>query len=312
MKINAALAWASPRLKPIRITCAADKDVGRLEAEILLAHVLKKDRIWLVAHSEGQVQDLPLRRFRTLVRRRQKHEPIAYILGKKDFYGRTFAVNKNVLIPRPETELLIDLVRTPSSRTMQARRGQGEVIWDVGTGSGAIAITLAKELPDADILASDVSSSALAVARKNAKRLGATNVTFFKADLLNDKISKTLRSSAKTNASLIITANLPYLPLSDKQKLEPDVVKFEPSHALFTGRDGLELIIRFLDQVALALHEWKFKTVTLLLEYDPPQTKQLLKIAKSTFPGSKIQIHKDLAGRNRVIEIHRVSAAKTV
>jgi release factor glutamine methyltransferase len=300
MTIAELLGASAQRLQPKIITCAADKTIGRLEAEILLAFVLKKDRMWLIAHSDEQVKDLPLRRFNVLIKQRVQHEPIAYILGEKDFYGRPFFVNRHTLIPRPETELMVEtVVGTRHAVSLP-------IIWDVGTGSGALAVTLACEVQDATVLASDVSAQALVVARKNAKRHGAEKrITFVKANLLDKKIEKIISDMGRGNPAptLIITANLPYLPMSDQKILEPDVVKFEPSSALFCERDGTELIIKLLDQIALAKHAWRFSSITILLEFDPPQAKELKKIAKSTFPYAIVTIHKDLAKRNRLLEI---------
>ncbi len=296
MIITDLLARATQQLQPNVITCAADKSIGRLEAEILLAFVLKKDRMWLISHSDAPVNDLHIRRFNVLVKQRVQHEPIAYILGEKDFYGRPFFVNRHTLIPRPETELIAEtVVGTRHAVSLP-------IIWDVGTGSGALAVTLACEMPDATLIASDVSAPALVVAKKNAKRHGVEKrITFVKADLLNQKIQTIL--VLKNAPTLIISANLPYLPMSDKNILAPDVVKFEPSSALFCERDGMELIIKLLDQIALAKHTWHFSSITILLEFDPPQAKELQKIAKSTFPGATVRVLKDLAKRNRVLLI---------
>lgn len=297
MTISQTLKEASLKLQPKTITCVADKQLGRLEAEILLAHLLKKDRIWLLAHDDEELKTGVATKFQALVRRRSKHEPVAHLLGEKDFYGRTFAVSKNVLIPRPETELMIDLVKELVEDPSSA------IAWDVGTGSGAIAITLALECPSMDVLASDVSSAALAVTRKNAKRLNANDVTFIKSDLLSKSLSQKISLQHKSHSTLVVCANLPYLPTSDKKMLEPDVVKFEPSLALFSGKDGLTLITKLLNHLALAVHEWKFEHVLILIEFDPPQTKTLQKLATALFPDWNITIQQDLAGRDRILTI---------
>ncbi len=170
-------------------------------------------------------------------------------------------------------------------------------IWDVGTGSGAIAIAIAKNLPTSHVFATDISSSALALAKKNAKRLKAKNISFLKADLLSPSLLPLFARIRE--GGLIITANLPYLPATDKTKMDADVVKYEPSSALFAGKDGLKIIEQFLRQLASS----RLPFSNLFLEYDPPQTKKLRALAKSLLTKMKIQIHKDLAGRNRVIEI---------
>jgi release factor glutamine methyltransferase len=208
-------------------------------------------------------------------------------------------VTPDVLIPRPETELIVELA-LKEQRNHHSR----SVIWDVGTGSGAIAITLSKELenkiPAPYVIASDVSKAALKVARANAKRHHA-HVTFIAADLLNNRIQSELREAEGT--SLLITANLPYLPNSDKKILAPDVIKFEPSSALFSGKEGLDLTTKFLDQIEENCRHWGFKHITILVEFDPPQAKKLLRLAKILFSSAKIAIHKDLAGRHRVLVV---------
>jgi release factor glutamine methyltransferase len=303
MMLKELLKQATKQLQPRKITCSADTDIGRLEAEVLLAHVLKKNRVWLLAHPEAEVMSAQSRVFERFVKRRMKHEPIAHILGEKEFYGRTFVVNKHTLIPRPETELMIDVVKTtvePDPHLHGDNSGNRTIVWDVGTGSGTIAVTLAKELPKATILASDVSARALAVAKKNAKRLGA-DVTFLKSNLLQPNTYRWMQKHP--GADVVIAANLPYLPNSDKKKLDLDVVKFEPSSALFSGADGLHLIRRFMGQLSRHLPEWNFRRAILLFEFDPPQVKTIRQLAEKFFPRAEISIHQDLAGRDRVIEI---------
>ncbi len=275
-----------------------NSSLERFETEILLAHFLKKERIWLKAHNEETLSPSQKKKFDTLIRRRQKHEPIAYILGKKEFYGRSFCVNKDVLIPRPETELMIELIQHTEGRGDHA-----PTIWDVGTGSGAIAITLAHEIPHAKLLATDISSRALMIAKKNASRLGVKNrITFLKSNLLEKNSYNWLKKQTTKN-NLIICANLPYLPNSDKQKLDADVVKFEPSRALFSGKDGLDLIRKLLGQLSRHLPEWGYSNVTLLFEFDPPQAKILQALAKKIFPTTSIEVTKDLAKLPRILSI---------
>lgn len=291
--IREVLAHAAKELQPKRIVCDEDRNLGQLEAELFLSTILKKDRSWLRIHDDVALPASRFVLFQKMVTRRKKHEPVAYILGHKEFFGLDFIVDKRVLIPRPESELIVERVLDilkdePSSR---------DVVWDVGTGSGAIAISIASHIAPRNVIASDISTKAIAVAKKNARALKTKNVTFLKANLL-DAIAR--RAIEKTKPSrLIITANLPYLPTSDKKKLEKDVVAFEPSNALFAKQDGLELIAKLLSQ----LNSFDIHFDTLLLEYDPPQTKTLRALARSVFPKAKLTVHKDLAGRDRVFEI---------
>jgi len=299
MTVSEALREAAQKLQPKRIVCDLDRDVGRLEAEILLAHVLKRDRAWLLAHPEYEVRGTKYALFSQLVSRRANHEPVAYILGRKEFYGRDFKVTPDVLIPRPETELIVDLVKRSTKHEVRST----PFILDLGTGSGALAVTLAKEIDGVTVLATDISPKALAVARRNAKNYNAKNISFLVADLLDVKVLTRLRQASKKSPMLIIAANLPYLPESDKKNLDADVVEFEPSGALFAGQDGLTLIKRFLTQLARHQGSLGFETIRAYFEFDPPQAADLKRVAQKLLPKAKILIHKDLANRNRILEI---------
>lgn len=276
------------------------KDASRIdaiEAEILLAFVLRKDRAWLMAHNDERVGSGVIRAFRKLVVRRAAHEPIAHLIRYREFYRRRFAVNKHVLIPRPETELLVE-----RALALMSIAG-ASVLWDVGTGSGAIAVTVAAERPDVPVLATDVSGRALLVAKHNARTHAPRRIAFLKSNLLQPNAYRWLARHAHNNATLVIAANLPYLPLSDKKILAPDVTTFEPSLALFSGSDGLTLIKKFLGQIARHAPEWGYGHVMLLFEFDPPQAKGLRALATTFFPHKKIAIWRDLAGRNRLLEV---------
>ena len=291
--IRESLQQAAKELQPTRITCSTDLDVGLLEAELLLAYVIGKDRTWLRIHDDTLLTTTQSRRFRALVRRRQKHEPIAYLIGTKEFYGLPFFVNRHVLIPRPDSELLIDLTRKSLSSEPRAT----DLVWDVGTGSGAVALAIATRIAPRQVLATDISAQALRVAKKNALSLQQSNVTFVQANLLDTKLRHWLKQH--TYKKLIIVANLPYLPIDDKKKLEPDVVQYEPANALFARKDGTALIECLMKQLATS----NIRFTSAFFEYDPPQTKKLRTLAKQMFQQTRIRVHKDLAGKNRVIEI---------
>jgi release factor glutamine methyltransferase len=299
MTVSEALREAAQKLQPKRIVCDLDRDVGRLEAEILLAHVLKRDRAWLLSRPDLRLTTDDSRLFSDLVSRRANHEPVAYILGRKEFYGRDFKVTPDALIPRPETELIVDLVKRSTKHEVRST----PFILDLGTGSGALAVTLAKEIDGVTVLATDISPKALAVARRNAKNYNAKNISFLVADLLDVKVLTRLRQASKKSPMLIIAANLPYLPESDKKNLDADVVEFEPSGALFAGQDGLTLIKRFLTQLARHQGSLGFETIRAYFEFDPPQAADLKRVAQKLLPKAKILIHKDLANRNRILEI---------
>lgn len=302
--VSALLKEAAKQLKPVKMTCVADQKQGWLEAEILMAYTLQKDRAWVVTHGTDELVPSLEKRFRLLVERRLAHEPIAYIIGEKDFYGHPFVVNRTVLVPRPETELIIE--------TLKERYQKNDVFaaWDVGTGSGAIAITVALEFPRAFVIASDVCKRALKTATKNAEIHGVTKrITFVHADLLTKDIERALgqrstanglRPSAVSRQPLTILANLPYLPESDRAKLAKDVTAFEPAKALYAGEDGLGLIRKLFAQIS---DELNVNPKLILAEFDPPQAKTILKLAKEIFPLAKVAIRKDLAGRERLLEI---------
>lgn len=314
MTISVALYEAAKKLQPKRITCEAERGLGRLEAEILLSHILGKDRAWLLAHGVEILRPALYRKFQNFVDRRTNHEPVAYILGYKEFYGRNFKVTRDTLIPRPETELMVDLIRDlplpllakeGDKKTLPLAKGEleGVCILDLGTGSGALAVSLAKEIPNSTVLATDLSPRGLNVAKQNASQLAAKNIKFLKANLLEPEVRKFLKHASKKHPALIIAANLPYLPTTDKKTLDPDVVRYEPSKALFAGQDGLGLIRKFLVQLAHHSGSLGFDSIHAYLEFDPPQSANLKNLTRSLFPKAKIKIHKDLAGRKRILEL---------
>lgn len=228
---------------------AASKQIDRLDAELILQHFLGvSDRSYLVAHSDEVLPNTTV--INTHVERRANGEPLAYILGFREFYGRNFFVTPDVLIPRPETETIIDLVKTikPSK------------LLDVGTGSGCIAITLALELPDAEVDAIDISEDALLVAQKNAAHHGV-KINFYKSDLL---------ANYRAKPDTLVIANLPYV---DKKWtwLNRETLDYEPTLALYAEQNGLELIYKLIDQLP--------EQCELILEADPCQHDAIIDYA---------------------------------
>ncbi len=213
-----------------------DPEEAALDAEVLARHVLDWDRATLVARWRESPPASFDERFQPLITRRAAREPVAYITGHREFWDLDFEVTPDVLIPRPETELIIEEALTHAREVRQPH----EII-DVGTGSGCIAIALAHELPFARVTGTDISIPALHVARRNAQRHGvARRVTFLHADLLDEM----------TPADLIVS-NPPYVPASDAPGLQPEVGLYEPAAALFGGAgDGLELVRRLLASAA--------------------------------------------------------------
>lgn len=290
--------WAKPQLQPKHITCpSTEKDIGMFEATVLLRYVLQKDELWIATNSSFRLTTKQINTFKKIVHLRTKHKPIAYILGEKEFYGYLFSVNKSTLIPRPETETLIDSAIEIISQSHLSE----PLVWDIGTGSGAIAITLAKKIPRAQILATDTSKRALQTAQKNAtSHQIQSRITFLQQNLLQPKAYKWLLAHQSSDKQVIICANLPYLPESDKTKLAPDITEYEPKSALYSGKDGLALIFRLLGQIARHYNEWKYDSIYILLEFDPPQITQLYAQIKKLFPKATITFKQDLAKRDRI------------
>jgi release factor glutamine methyltransferase len=207
----------------------------RLDAEVLVAFALGIDRTRVIIESQKPLEPAELSLLRDLVKRRRAREPIAYLRGEREFYGRPFRVDARVLIPRPDTEALVDVGLSRTSHVSLSMRQL-----DLCTGSGCVAITMARQRPTATVLATDLSPGALAVARDNAYRLGAYNVGFLESDLFA-RVPQDARFD-------IVTANPPYIPTGDIAGLMADVRDFEPRSALDGGADGLDLVRKIVDQ----------------------------------------------------------------
>lgn len=214
---------------------------ARLEAGSLLGHALNRDRTYLITHGDDRLTDEELDRFRTLIARRAAREPLQYIVGYQEFFKLTFEVTPYVLIPRPETELIVE------AALELADQEQSLSILDVGTGSGCIVISLLNELKNAHAIATDISSNALGVARRNAQRHNVNDrVTFIQADSLSR-----LNQSA---AFSLVVSNPPYIPARDIVTLQSEVREHEPLTALVSGADGLDHIRALLRETPQLLH----------------------------------------------------------
>lgn len=277
-RVDEALAWARAALK-------GASEVEPLDAPVLLAHVLGVDRAALHAHPERPLTPEQFARFQQAIAERRRGVPVAYLTGKRAFYDRELAVSPAVLIPRPETEHLVEAALD------WARGRTGLRIADVGAGSGAIAVTLAAHLPGAAVWAIDRSEEALAVARENAARAGVEKrITFVRGDLLSPLLAAALRVN-------LIAANLPYIPSADLDGLA--VARFEPRAALDGGPDGLDLIRRLLDQAPAALTPGGL----VLLEIQSGQGVRVAELAGTAFPGAEVRVLADYAGHDRVVWI---------
>ncbi len=207
-------------------------DNPRLDAEVLLAFALGVARTQLFIDLGKPLDPKELAAFRDLVKRRREREPVAYLRGFREFYGRDFKVDARVLIPRPDTECLVEVALKQTAQVSLSMRAL-----DLCTGSGCIAITLARERPTSKVMATDTSAEALEVARDNAMRLGAYNVAFARADLLD----------GITGRFDVVTANPPYIASAEVSSLSPDIVKHEPRLALDGGADGLDFARRIVN-----------------------------------------------------------------
>ena len=260
---------------------------ARLDAQVLLAHVLKQSRSWLFAHHEFELSNEDCRRYADMITRRRRREPVAYLLGRKEFYGLEFAVDQRVLIPRPETELLVDLVLAQISD----RRGRPVVVADVGTGSGAIAITVAVHAPEAKVYGIDISQDALDVAEENRKRLTPeAGPLLLEGDLLDP-----LPEPAD-----VIVANLPYIADEEYSGLQSDVRDYEPRVALKAGVEGLDLIERLLEQLPTKVQP----RGAVLLEISPRQGEIVQKMAQELRPKpSYVGLRRDYSGQVRMVTL---------
>ncbi|MBP6945517.1 peptide chain release factor N(5)-glutamine methyltransferase [Patescibacteria group bacterium] len=280
------------------------------ETETLLAFILLQERTWLVAHSEESLSTRQMERFFSLIERRAQHEPLAYLTGSGEFYGYLFHLNKYVLIPRVETEELIERASLQLTRLVQEREKNGAgndlLVWDVGTGSGAIAISIKNQFPTVDTIASDVSEEALVVAKKNAARFLAPEYQpiFIQGSLLTSDIKEIiLDHKIKT---LVVVANLPYLPHSDKEVLQKSVVAYEPSIALFADEEGNALILLLAEQLAAFIKEYSCSLMAYF-EFDPPQANTLKEKVQALFPEASVTIHQDAYERERFLEVNTLS-----
>lgn len=266
-----------------------------LDAEVLLGFVLDKSREFLYTYPAESVPPEQAKHFRQLIKRRIKGEPVAYIVGFKDFYGMRFTVNKKVLVPRPETEILVREILTSIPRKRKFN------VWDVGTGSGCIAVTLAKILEQENnfkkVYAVDVSKKVLDTAARNARRHQVENkIHFLQSDILSSVLKSKKRYHHAFQNLNIVAANLPYL--TKRQFKKSPTIQKEPRQALVAGEKGLKYYRRLLEQIQKLESQF-----LLILEIDPQQVSLLREMVPQIFPDARIEIKPDLAGRERVAKI---------
>jgi release factor glutamine methyltransferase len=224
----------------------ADIETARLDSMVLLEDTTGKDRAWLLAHPEFVLSPQALNKLEECVKRRLAHEPLAYIRGKCEFYGREFIVNSHSLQPRSETETMIDILKPFVRDKIRNNIGKKLQIIDIGTGSGALAVTAKLEIPESTVFATDIDANCLKTARKNAKKL-TSDISFLVGDLLEPLPDNLFKDSYS-----IILANLPYVP--DFHTINK-AAEHEPKLAIFGGPDGLDLYRNLFDQINLLAHQ---------------------------------------------------------
>ncbi|MDD2766687.1 MAG: peptide chain release factor N(5)-glutamine methyltransferase [Candidatus Moranbacteria bacterium] len=285
---------------------AEKKYIDPIDFFLLIAHTLKKEKIFILTHPEYEINSSEEKNIRNNILRRIQHEPIAYITGSKEFYGYDFTVTKDTLIPRPETEQIVELViESVHNQQLTENKEQKIAIIDIGTGSGNIIISIVKEIKkqftssvsNISFYALDISLPALVVAKENAKKHAVeNNIEFYTSDLLEGMKEKIPQTDI-----LIITANLPYVSHTLYENTPPDVHNFEPMTALISEEDGLAHYHRLLKKIKQL--SYTKQSFFLLLEMSPEQSLPLSRFISDLFPQATVHIHQDLAQKDRIVSI---------
>jgi len=266
---------------------------ARLDAEVLLSHIILKDRVWLITHRDDVLDDNHQREFADVIRRRTRREPLQHIIGNQEFWGLEFIVSPDVLIPRPETEFIIEAALA----IVQDRNTPVRII-DLCTGSGCIAVSLAKELTAARVIATDASEKAIAAALENTRRHGVSErIRFLLGDLFEPLEELDIRGQID-----IIVSNPPYVQAGDLSTLQPEVRDYEPEMALIAGPGGTEIATRIIQLAPVYLK----KNGTLIMEMGLGQAEALTRMVEATGAYGDRELLKDLAGIERVIVARKV------
>lgn len=255
-----------------------------LDTTLIIEYVLGLNKLDTIMHQDDSILTREIEAIQECIQDRLRHKPIAYIIGHKEFYGREFIVNEQVLIPRPETEAIIDITKNIFENISHP------IIWEIGTGSGCIAVTLAIEMPNADIYASDISPQALQITQNNAILITGKQglITCFEGDLL-DAFPQDIEPN-------LIIANLPYL---DQNQYTDDSLLYEPDLALYSNNNGLEHYIRLIQDIKSRFIVYP----KILIEINPEQVSPLQDFIQTIFVTSHITIYQDLQGLDRHILI---------
>lgn len=283
--IGSVLAWSK------KFLIQKESETPRLDAELIISNSLNCDRIHLYTHFDKPLSQLERQTVRESLQRRAQHEPIAYILGWKEFYGRRFFVDHSTLIPRPDTELLVE--RSVSFLKNVALTGPS--VLDIGAGSGCVGITIALEVPQASIDLLEVDANAVKVMKKNIESLEVSKT----CEVLCQDIFSYQFTSKKYD---LIVSNPPYIPTVEKHLMSLEVLKYEPKRALFAETDGLEFYHYYADRLATCLNE----NGRLILEVGCNQGDAVAQIFSESRLWGKPELFRDLAGHNRVIEVAKI------
>ncbi|HTP01211.1 MAG TPA: peptide chain release factor N(5)-glutamine methyltransferase [Anaerolineales bacterium] len=270
-------------------------DTPQLDAQVLLAHSFAKPRTWLLAHTSAAPDVKSAARLEKLVRRLEKGEPLPYVLGHWEFYGLDFHITPKVLIPRPETELLVERAIAwlrPSGD--ESPKEPPRIVADIGTGSGCIAVSIARNLPGVCVVATDISTEAIKVAQRNARKFNVLRqIDFLACDILPERV----RSFSSMRPFDLVCANLPYIPTGKLQQLP--VYQREPTLALDGGPDGLDPFRKLFSLVP----DWMAPGGRILLEVESTRAAAALSLAYDAFTAASFHLHRDLAGSDRLLEI---------
>lgn len=278
-KVFEALKWASSFLTQQ----GRDENAG----ELLLRHYMGVSRSSLYASLRDELSEEVWQSFQKAVHLHVVGEPVQYIIGYEEFYGRRFMVNKEVLIPRPETEELI--VEALKRISMLFEKDESLKAADIGTGSGAIAVTLKLEKPSLAVTATDIAQESLAVAQHNANMLGA-EIEFIQGDLLQPLINRGEKFD-------VILSNPPYIPLKDVENMSVVVTEHEPHRALFAGEDGLDLYLRMMEELPYVLK----RKALVGFEIGAGQSEAVSNMLRTAFPQSKVDVVYDINGKDRMV-----------
>ncbi|WP_436377087.1 peptide chain release factor N(5)-glutamine methyltransferase [Cytobacillus sp. BC1816] len=279
MKVYEALNWASSFL----IESNRDENSG----ELLLQHIMKMGRASFLANLREDLNPEVLEEFKKAVHAHAAGQPVQYIIGSEEFYGRTFQVNEDVLIPRPETEELVYNALQKINKLFGSMNGLEMA--DIGTGSGAIAVTMKLEKPELNVTATDIYGPTLELAEKNAEQNGA-EIDFIQGDLLEPLISKGKKFD-------IILSNPPYIPERDIEWMSDIVTEHEPHRALFAGEDGLDLYRRFMEELPAVIKDHAI----IGFEVGAGQSEAVFALLKQTFPQANVETVYDINGKDRMV-----------